>query len=158
MCEWRDVKQSGEGYAACVLTAFKSGCLRTALSSPPPRTFTNSMFFSPAPNIFLGRRPIKVVKEAKFLGLILDTKLTFKNHVQYRKSSCKKALDILRVVGHTDWGADQIILQRLYHALVRYRLDYGCIVYGSARRSILKQLDPIHHQGLHIVLGTFHTA
>ena len=32
--------------------------------------------------------------------------------------------------------------------LVRSKLDYGCIVYGSARRSILKQLDPIHHQGL----------
>ena len=65
---------------------------------------------------FLGKTPIKVVKEAKFLGLIFDIKLTFKNHVQYLKTSCKKALDILRVVEHTDWGADRIVLLRLYRA------------------------------------------
>ena len=29
---------------------------------------------------------------------------------------------------------------------------------GSARRLILKQLDPIHHQGLRIVLGAFRTS
>ena len=63
------------------------------------------MFFSPDPKILLGKTPLKVVIKAKFLGLIFDTKLTFKNHVQYLKSSHQKALDILRVVGHTDWGA-----------------------------------------------------
>ena len=57
----------------------------------------------------------------------VDTKLTFKNHVQYLRSSCQKALDILRVVRHTDWGADRIVLLRLYRALVRSKLDYGCV-------------------------------
>ena len=102
------------------------------LSSPPPKqsasTFTKSTFFFPDPNILLGKMPIKIVKEAKFLGLIFDTKLIFKNHVQYLKSSCQKALDILRVVGHSDWGADHIVLLCLYHALVRSRLDYRSIV------------------------------
>ena len=102
--------------------------------------------------------PIKVVKEAKFLGLIFDTKLTFKNHIQYLKTSCQKALDILRVVGHTDWRADRIVLLRLYRSLVPPNLDYGCIVYGSARRSVLKQLDPVHHQGLRIALGAFRAS
>ena len=45
-------------------------------------------------HIFLGKTP---KKEAKFLGLIFDTKLTFKNHVQHLKFSCQKALHILRV-------------------------------------------------------------
>ena len=31
-------------------------------------------------------------------------------------------------------------------------------MYGSARQSILKQLDPIHHQGLRIALGAFRTS
>ena len=116
------------------------------------------VFFSPDPNILLGKTPIKVVKQAKFLGLIFDTKLIFKSHIQYLKTSCQKALDILRVVGHTDWGADRIVLLRLYRSLVRSKWDYGCIVYGSARRSILKQLDPIHHQGLRIALCAFRTS
>ena len=62
---------------------------------------------------------------------------------------------VTRVVGHTDWEADRIVLLRMYRALVRSKLDYGCIVYGSARRSVLKQLDPVHHQGLRIALGGF---
>ena len=95
--------------------------------------------FFPDTNIFLGKTPIKIVKEAKFLCLMFDTKLAFKIHLQYLKSSCQKSLDILRVVGHTDWRADRIVLLRLYRALVRSKLDYGSIVYGSARRLVLKQ-------------------
>ena len=114
--------------------------------------------FFPDPNILLGKTPIKVVKQTKFLGLIFNIKLTLKNHIQYLKTSYQKALDILRVVGHTDWGADRIVPLRLYRSLVRSRLDYGCVVYGSACRSVLKQLDPIHHQGLRIALGAFRTS
>ena len=109
-------------------------------------------FFFPDPNILLGKTPIKVVRETKFLGVIFDTKLIFKNHIQYLKT-CQKALNILRVV-----GADRIVLLFLYRSLVRSKLDYGCIVYGSARRLVLKQLDPIHHQGLRIALGAFRTS
>ena len=56
--------------------------------------------------------------------------------MQYLKFSCRKALIILWVVGHIDWGADRIVLLRLYRGLVRSILDYGCVVYWSARRSI----------------------
>ena len=37
-------------------------------------------------------------------------------------------------------------------------MDYGSIVYGSARKSYLKSLDTIHHQGLRLALGAFHTS
>ena len=73
-------------------------------------------------------------------------------------NTLKPALGILHVVGHTDWGAYRIVLLRLYRSLVRSKLDYRCIVYGSARWSILKRLDPIHHQGLRIALDAFRTS
>ena len=132
------------------------------LSSPLQRwcafTFTSSTEFIPDLNILLRKTPVKVGKEAKFLGLIFDIKLTFKNHVQQLKSSCQKALDILRVVGHTDWGTNHIILLCLHCALVHSKLDYGCIVSGSACKLVLRQLDLIHHQGFCIALGAFHTS
>ena len=103
----------------------------------------------------LDKTPIKVVTEAKFLGVIFDRTLSNSSHVSYLKTNCLKALDILKVVGHTDWGADQKTLLCLYRALVRFKLDYGCIIYGAASNNILKKLDPIHHQGLRIALGTF---
>ena len=46
----------------------------------------------------------------------------------------------------------------IYQSLVRSKLDYGCIIYGSARKSYLKMLDPIHNQGLRLALGAFRTS
>ena len=45
----------------------------------------------------------------------------------------------------------------LLSGLARSKLDYGCVVYGSASRSVLRTLDAVHHAGLHICLGAFHT-
>ena len=96
--------------------------------------------------------------KTKFLGLTFDSKLTFLPHIKMLKAKCLKALNILKVVSSTDWGADKTILLNLYRSLIRSKLDYGSIVYGSARKSYLKILDTIHHQGLRISLGAFRTS
>ena len=89
---------------------------------------------------------------------MFDRRLTFRAHVKYLKTFCDKALNVLRVVGTTDWGADKVVLLRLYRALVRSKLDYGYIVYGSASKSVLRTLDAVHHAGLRICLGAFCTS
>ena len=38
------------------------------------------------------------------------------------------------------------------------KLDYGYMVYGSARKSYLHMLDPIHNRGLRLWLGAFRTS
>ena len=78
---------------------------------------------------------IPVVDQYKFLGVIFDRKLSFIPHINYLKAKCHKALQLLRVVAHTDWGADKSTLLKLYRSLVRSKLDYGCFIYGSARKS-----------------------
>ena len=74
------------------------------------------------------------------------------------KAKCQKALNLLRVVAHTDWGADRKVLLHLYRTIVRSKLDYCFFVYGSARESYLKTLDTIHHQGIRLALGAFRTS
>ena len=64
----------------------------------------------------------------------------------------------MRVVSHTDWGADKQVLLRLYRTIIRSKLDYGSIIYGSARKSYLQILDTVHHQGLRLALGAFSTS
>ena len=61
----------------------------------------------------------------------------------------------MKVLYPTTWGADQTTLLQLYQSLIRLRLDYGSIVYGSARTSYLTMLDPIHHQDLRLALVAF---
>ncbi|MES9951106.1 MAG: reverse transcriptase domain-containing protein [Candidatus Thiodiazotropha sp.] len=110
------------------------------------------------PLIYLYGSQIPVVTEAKFLGVIFDQKLNFISHIQYLKAKCLKALNLLKVLSHTNWGADRTTLLQLYRSLIRSKLDYGSVVYGSARKSYLEELDTIHHQGLRIALGAFRTS
>ena len=56
------------------------------------------------------------------------------------------------------WGAARTTLLKLYQSLVQSKLDYGCILYGSARKSYLQMLDTIHYQRLRLALGAFRTS
>ncbi|GFV84906.1 putative RNA-directed DNA polymerase from transposon X-element [Trichonephila clavipes] len=78
----------------------------------------------------------------------------------YLRKKCERSLNILKVLSNTLWGADRVSLLRVYQALILSRLDYGCVVYGSARASVLKRLDTVHHSALRIcsLSGAFRTS
>jgi len=107
----------------------------------------------PNPVLLLNGTPIPVVEETKFLGLIFDRKLTFIPHIRHLKDKCTKALSLLRVLARTSWGADQDTLLHLYRSIIRSKLDYGCNVYGSARKSYLRMLDPVQNHALRLCFG-----
>ena len=108
--------------------------------------------------LFLGNDVIDYVVKKKFLGLIWDPKLNFKEHIKYLRKKCQSPLNIIKVLAHTDWGASSKTLLKLYRALVRSKLDYGCIVYRNASETDLKALDVIHNQGLRLCLGAFKSS
>ncbi|GFV22554.1 putative RNA-directed DNA polymerase from transposon X-element [Trichonephila clavipes] len=112
----------------------------------------------PDPSIHIGNIHIPVVSAVRFLGVIIDSKLTFLPHVLYLRKKCERSLNILKVLSNTLWGADRVSLIRVYQALILSRLDYGCVVYGSARASVLKRLDTVHHSALRICSGAFRTS
>lgn len=120
--------------------------------------FCNTRILHPDPHLTLYNSPIPVVEQTKFLGLIFDRKLSFIPHINYLKDKCLKAMNLLRVVAHTDWGADTATLLRLYRSHIRSKLDYGCMVYGSARGSYVATLDRIQNQALRLCLGAFRTS
>ena len=76
------------------------------------------------PVLHLYGSPIPVVEESKFLGILFDRKLSFIPHIKYLKAKCLKALNLLKVLSHTSWGADRTTLLKLYRSLVRSKLDW----------------------------------
>ncbi|GBN69369.1 hypothetical protein AVEN_15745-1 [Araneus ventricosus] len=112
----------------------------------------------PHPEIFLGDTPIPVVSEAKFLGINFDDKLTFKPHILNLKQKCVKTLNLLKILSNTSWGADFQSLLKIYKSLILSKLDYGCMIYGSASKSVLQILDPVHHLGLRLASRAFRTS
>ena len=85
-------------------------------------------------------------------------KLSFIPLIQYLKEKCNKTLKLLRIRAHNDWGADQHTLLKLYRTLIRSKIDYGCFIYGAARKTYFKPLNTVHHKGLRLTLGPFRTS
>lgn len=110
------------------------------------------------PELKLDNEKIEIVQQHKFLGMIFDSKLTFLPHIKYLKTKCFKALQLIRTLAHTQWGANKETLLKLYKTLILSKLDYGCMIYQSARKSYLKMLNTIHHKGVRLVLGAFPTS
>ena len=110
------------------------------------------------PTIRISDTLLPVDESTKFLGLWWDSHLSFKDHISALKTQGKEALNLPRVVAYLKWGGDRDTLLMLYRTIVRSKLDYGCIVYGTASNTNLRQIDSIHNTGLGLVVRAFCTS
>ena len=94
-----------------------------------------------------------VEKQAKFLGLIFDEKLTWNKHIEYLLTKCRKRINILKVLAGTSWGANKESVLLLYKTIILSCLDYGSEAYDTATNSKLKKLEVIQNQCLRIATG-----
>ncbi|XP_076392697.1 uncharacterized protein LOC143265297 [Megachile rotundata] len=113
---------------------------------------------SRTPTLKLGTNILKFVTCTKILGVLFDSKLTWKNHIEYLINSCKQRLKPIKSISHNNWGADKTVLLQTYRAIIRSKIDYASVIYNSAKANIIKKLDTIHNAGLRIVTGAFHTT
>jgi ribonuclease HI len=125
---------------------------------------TNAMHFCTLPGIHnsptlrLNGSIIPYNDNIRFLGLVFDRKLTWAPHISQLKANCQRNLGLLRSLTSTTWGADQEILMHLYRALIRSKLDYAAIVYHSANKTTLEQLNTIPAEAIRIASGAFKSS
>ena len=83
------------------------------------------------PCLHLYGKQIKVVKEVKFLGVIFDNKLSFVPHIKILKEKCAKALDVIKVVANSKWGADKITPSLSLSCPIQVGLRLYCVWIGQ---------------------------
>ncbi len=103
-------------------------------------------------------RELERVGSIKFLGVTLDARLTFAEHIKKMEDKCKKVINVMRCLTGREWGASCSSLKSIYVAVIRSVLDYGSIVVGSAAKSLLMRLEVIQNQALRICCGAFKTS
>ena len=64
--------------------------------------------------------------------------MTWIPYIAQLKDKCMKAMNLPRSVTSCAWGSDSEIGMRLYNAVIRPKMDYGCIVYGAASNATLR--------------------
>jgi hypothetical protein len=98
---------------------------------------------------FLGQ-PIQWVQNARYLGVVLDTRLTWSAHVNQVR---KRAAQILCVLGPLLKRRSGVTVRNgglLYKQLIRPMMDYACPIWRSTASSHVKKLQVLQSKCLRI--------
>ncbi|XP_056647604.1 uncharacterized protein LOC130452381 [Diorhabda sublineata] len=111
-----------------------------------------------SPTILINNDRLPVVDHCKILSLTFDSRLTWKQHIREIKGECGKRLNLIKILSHYHWGADENSLIKIYSAIIRSKLDYGCHIYISATKSDLDLRNSVHNTALRLCLGAFRSS
>ena len=77
-------------------------------------------------------KEVDYVKSTKYLGVIFDDKLTFKEHFEEKIKNAKKALHMAKKAFSKNWGPNPKKIKYLYTGIIRPALTYGSIIWHTA--------------------------
>ena len=109
--------------------------------------------------------PVKLVKETRHLGMILDSNLSYKSHLENKLAKANQGLDIM--IQLNKWVSHRV-LEVVYKLYVRPpHLDYGDVLYHTANPNkniiiepsthsiLLKKVEEIQYSAAKIIILTF---
>ena len=67
-----------------------------------------------------------------YLGVILDQKLNWSQHIDNKVAKAKKFLHLIKPALHHIWGLNPKRMQWIYKQIILPRLTYGCLVWGHS--------------------------
>ena len=83
-------------------------------------------------NIFLNNKQLEQVNTMKYLGIVIDTRLTFTQHSDYVTERCTKLINALSKTANISWGLSHKALWTIYNGAVLPLLSYAVPVWISA--------------------------
>ena len=101
---------------------------------------------------------IPYVDHARFLGIVFDSRLNMRQHIDHVKTKVLKRHSLLQCISRISHGADRKTMLRLYKALVRPVIDYGSQVYDGGAAGVLKELEPLQNRFIRLATGAFRTT
>ena len=98
-------------------------------------------------------QPVPQVETPTFLGVTLDTRLTWKPHLEAVETRTVKRLSLLKKLAGTSWGANSRILRQVYTGAVRPIAEYAAASWTTAAKVHKNKLDRMQNMGLRTILG-----
>ena len=94
---------------------------------------------------------INLVNNFKFLGIIIDSNLTFSSHYQ---NICNKTSRSSSVLSKLACYIPQPILRKLYQTMIYPHLNYGIEIWGNSCKTGIKRLQRIQNKCIKIISST----
>ena len=119
---------------------------------------TEFIVFRPATHKLYERLTLKLhhVKlfessKIKYLGLILDNKLSWKDHITELSKKLSRAVGLLYKIRHM---CPSSALRSLYYSLFNSHLAYGLVLWGNANRSNIDKIRSLQKRALRAITFT----
>jgi ribonuclease HI len=106
----------------------------------------------------LDNQQVPQVDTPTFLGVTLDTRLTWKPHIETMEQRTVKKLSLMKKLAGTSWGANAKILRQVYTGAVRPAAEYASSSWMTASKTSKTKLDKVQNSGLRIILGAMKTT
>ena len=105
--------------------------------------------------ILIGSNVIKQESSGKFLGVVLDERLTFNNHVALTTKKVSKLIGMFHRLKHF---FPSHILKQLYFSLIQPYLSYCITAWGKASRQTLNPLIVLQKRAVRIITESEYLA
>ena len=96
---------------------------------------------------------LNVKKEYKYLGITLNSRLTYRAHSNNVLGKCHKRMNLLRLLCGTSWGGSKISLLTIYRTMIRPVIEYGFEAYLFSSQYVLDTMQKIQNTALRICCG-----
>ena len=139
-------------------------CRSKGLNLNPDKTkcvlFTNKRKIGEAEPVCIEGITLEIVKEFRYLGVTLDSKLTFKKHIVTACSRAKTALMQCKgAIGRT-WGTRPAVVLWIYKAIILPRILHGALVWWHKARlkTNKRELDKVQRLAMLMVTGAMRST
>ena len=99
-------------------------------------------------NIYINHELLEGKKFTKYLGLLIDNKLTWENHIEHVNFKLSKGIGILAKLRHF---VSEDILRKLYNAFIQPHVDYGLLLWGNAFDTHLHKIATKLNKAIRII-------
>ena len=103
-------------------------------------------------HIQIDGQKIEISKSVKYLGVIIDNKLNWNEHIQTAVNKCKKALfSAKRAIGNK-WGISPKQMMWIYKTIIIPILSYGAVIWAmNLTKSQIRKINTIQTLAQHMI-------
>jgi len=116
---------------------------------------------APPISVILQDQTIDEAATVKYLGITLDTRLTYSQHIQDKTQSASSRLSVLHRLAHSHFGSSPSIISRLFQACIAPILLYAAPCFAhvlSTNATARRQVSRLYAHGARLTLGLHRTT
>jgi hypothetical protein len=85
------------------------------------------------------------------LGITLDEKLNFQEHIANLRVECRDRVSALKIISHKSWRLTKDTLKKVYHSIVRSKIEYSFAIGDCLQAGALTRLNVIQNNALRAI-------